>query len=69
MKIGEIYKFWGNRGEFLNFGEIGEKFNMHHWLKGGGTPLADQIAGISALPPNAPFINTSEQLSLYRKCF
>jgi len=37
----EIYKFCENRWKFINFVEIGGKFNMHHWLKGMDAPGAD----------------------------
>ena len=34
-----MYKFGGNRGKFINFVEIGEICNMHHFLIGKDTPV------------------------------
>jgi len=33
-----MYKFYGKRGEFLNFVEIRGIGNMYHWLTGDGRP-------------------------------
>ena len=40
LNYGEIYKFCENRGEFINFVEIGGICNMHHWLRGLGRLVA-----------------------------
>src|SRR6218665_137212 len=45
-KIGGIYKFCRNRrGKFIDFGEIGEIYNMHHWLRGMDAP-GDEVSKV-----------------------
>jgi len=36
---GEMYKFCGKRGKFINFVEMGGNMQfMHHWLRGMDAP-------------------------------